>query len=343
MSPKGFAWLVAVRCLLATVPLVQGSSGSQLQQQRWLPISAAPQGGFPSFGSPDPSSLPPLPAVHCMLHQPAALRPGPHAGTSFLFCPLPAAPLIMGNGRNLIDMVCEAFESDAEPGTGLDGGGSCGGSQEEDGEELFNFSEWRPSCWKTAACQNDWAERAIHRVIERGYQGPVYLDTTCPVGSEPACAHLVLTRSLVAFPYGPCPPTAFAPPARHLPCAAAPEEGRVGQRCHGSLLRQQFLRGAQRHRVFRTRPPIDLPATLSMDDPFAMLGLPGMLQEMPCKRASAAQICPIAGAVCGHAGWIPAGGALPPPHAGVVGTGAGWEATGVGARSALGHPLLKGS
>ncbi len=70
----------------------------------------------------------------------------------------------MGNGRNLIDMVCEAFESNAEPGTGGGGGGGRGGadSQEEDGEELFNFSEWLPSCCKTAAVQVDWARRAVH-------------------------------------------------------------------------------------------------------------------------------------------------------------------------------------
>ncbi|KAL4458967.1 hypothetical protein ABPG75_013832 [Micractinium tetrahymenae] len=57
------------------------------------------------------------------------------------------APLIMSNGRNLIDMVCEAFESDSGPahGGGGDGGGSGGGygEGEEEDEELFNFSTFR--------------------------------------------------------------------------------------------------------------------------------------------------------------------------------------------------------
>lgn len=42
----------------------------------------------------------------------------------------------MNNGRNLIDMVCEAFESDVGPGSG----GSDGLEQDDD-DELFNFSE----------------------------------------------------------------------------------------------------------------------------------------------------------------------------------------------------------
>ncbi|PSC76121.1 PHD finger family [Micractinium conductrix] len=50
------------------------------------------------------------------------------------------APLKMGNGRNLIDMVCEAFET---PDDEVQASGGGGGHEEEDRPENFNFSSFR--------------------------------------------------------------------------------------------------------------------------------------------------------------------------------------------------------
>ena len=63
---------------------------------------------------------------------------------------LPAAPLVMDNGRNLIDMVCEAYESPdpamsapgGAPGAGSNGGGAGGAEEEEEQPPAeYNFSE----------------------------------------------------------------------------------------------------------------------------------------------------------------------------------------------------------
>ena len=51
-----------------------------------------------------------------------------------------ADPLIMGNGRDMLEMVCNSYESPSEgEGGGSDGEG--GGDDDEDGHEQFDFSE----------------------------------------------------------------------------------------------------------------------------------------------------------------------------------------------------------
>ena len=120
----------------------------------------------------------------------------------------------MDNGRNLIDMVCEAFESteEEEHNQGGGGGGGDGGEEEAEPQACFNFSE-RLQCVLQLPGWIDGALCVCRRAIE-----------TMPA----PCSHA-------------CPP---APTRRHLPRAAAAQARPAGVcRCRPRLW-SQVCRGA---------------------------------------------------------------------------------------------------
>ena len=154
----------------------------------------------------------------------------------------------MDNGRNLIDMVCEAFESTEEEETeqGGSGGSGNGGLEEAEPQACFNFSEHlhHACCCCQCACP-------------AGHAGQMGIRL---------CAYALWRRAAIHMcGLAPAPlPARLLPTGRHLPRAAAAQARPAGVcRC--------------------------------------------------CPRLWS-QVC--RGAVCGNPGWIPAGGALPPPHAG---------------------------
>ena len=111
----------------------------------------------------------------------------------------------MDNGRNLIDMVCEAFESTEEEAKEQGGGFSRGGGGGEDGsgeeaeqQACFNFSE-RPQqaccCCHSACTIGREVRRGLWRCAGRALAQRSHLTTWC-------CLLLP-----------PCPPARLPPPA----------------------------------------------------------------------------------------------------------------------------------
>lgn len=163
----------------------------------------------------------------------------------------------MGNGRNLIDMVCEAFES--QPGLGADGGGMDNVDEEE---ELFNFSESQLGCWSMpGACRAAVGAGARHVLAQHGTgeasRGVCWQGSACAARDQraatqpdptPASSALVVCLSplyLLAWCSYPTSAPATFPPARHIPRDAAAQEGHAGQRRHFALLWPKLLRGAR--------------------------------------------------------------------------------------------------
>lgn len=155
------------------------------------------------------------------------------------------APLVMSNGRNLIDMVCEAYESPdggepvapkpqrppapaARRGRGGGGGGGGrgaaatgkeeqegNGEEEEEEPESFNFSEG----WDGG---RDGEGRGVEVSMARAA-------AVARCRSRPTAAHRAL-----------CP----CPTRRHLPRAAAAQAGQRDQCGGGAPLWQQVCRCA---------------------------------------------------------------------------------------------------
>lgn len=193
-------------CLLAFGSCMEGERCNRWEGLRG-PAALARGRSIPRAGTPHhamPRHAAPCPTMPRHASPAPWLRPDPALTPAFLLTYPRAAPLVMSNGRNLIDMVCEAYESPdggepvapkpqgpqkpaAQRGRGRRGRGAAA-AEAEDGEEdeeedeeeepeSFNFSEsWAGSAgWRG---QQLWG----------GQEAPLAVALRRPLHSHPPCA-----------------------------------------------------------------------------------------------------------------------------------------------------------